>query len=148
MFNLREACDYAGTIVKSIEHGWDLALRPNYPLLHSNQTSAPSVPSLTPTGNASRYSPLHIPPLKLQLQYKQEGPRWHLLLSMDTIVRYEILGVQPGSNNTSPMHKPDCNYLTTQGSSINLNASKFPKTKPTTEFTLLCHPKEHCSTYM
>ena len=68
MYYLREACKHAGTIVKSIGHGQDLALRPNYPLLHHNYTSGPSIPSLTLGGDASRYFPLYIPTLNLQSQ--------------------------------------------------------------------------------
>ena len=89
MYSPREACEYAGTIVKSSEHEQDLALKPNYPLLYYNHASAPSIPFFSPTGDASRYSPLHIHPLYLQLQQDQVDPRWHLLLGMVEMERHE-----------------------------------------------------------
>ena len=105
MYNFREACKHTDTIVKSVEHKWDLALRPNYPLLHHNYTSAPSIPLLALAGNASRYSPLHIPPLHLQLQWDQEGLTWHILLSKVIIERHEKLDAHPGLNHASPIYK-------------------------------------------
>ena len=68
MYNLREACKHGGTIAKPIEYEQDLALRLNYPLLHHEHANAPIIPSLTPTKDASRYSPLYFPPLHIQLQ--------------------------------------------------------------------------------
>ena len=54
IYNLKEACEQAGTIVKPAEHGLDLVLAPNYPLLHYNHTSAPIIALFTPACNASR----------------------------------------------------------------------------------------------
>ena len=79
MYNFKETCKPAGTTVKSIKHGQNLALKPNYPLIHHNYPSALSIPSLNPNRDTARYSPLYIPPFHLQSQKHQEGPRWHLL---------------------------------------------------------------------
>ena len=48
MYNLKEACQHAGTIVKPFEHRQNLTLRPNYPLVHYKLTSALIIPSLSP----------------------------------------------------------------------------------------------------
>ena len=68
MYNLRKAYKHTDTIVESVEHRQDLAMRPNYPLLQYNNASALSFPLLATDGNTSRYSPLHIPALHLKSQ--------------------------------------------------------------------------------
>ena len=57
MYSLRETCEHTCTIVKSSEHGQDLALKPNYPVkvCHYNgmpcasgtdDISTPTVPNI------------------------------------------------------------------------------------------------------
>ena len=40
IYNLREACEHVGTVVKSTIYIQYIALRPNHPWIYSNQTNA------------------------------------------------------------------------------------------------------------
>ena len=91
LYNLREVCEYIETTIKSAVNIYNLALRPNYPLPHYNHATVPGTVSLAPFNGASRCYTLNFLYLHLQSQQDQEGPRWQILLSMVTIVRYEIL---------------------------------------------------------